>query len=325
MTKFEQSKGTNARVFAFIPVSQLPMKAPHKFYAFFEPLIDELEKLFINGQQVFFKSVVESFSPANDAPTLLVLPLLLTADMKAHAEIGLTTAGGRKGCRRCKVVGEYFPANRHYYYGNFLYRYRFRPQLRTAQNNLESGIQVDNASSQAERTALVKQSGVTGVSPFYRLRVLCGFDPVQDMVVDSMHAISLNLIRTELDHLLADLGANKGVSVENRDPQKGGLLDRKELACALSCVPWTAELKDERVPSVATGDSTSKHHLGYWKCEEFSKFVLVAPFVLSRLIPKPAYDCFLLLYRIHQLIFSYSSPSFHSKVSVEARGARSAR
>ena len=43
------------------------------------------------------------------------LPLLVTADSKAHVEIHLTTAGGFKGCRRCNVTGTYIAERRHYY------------------------------------------------------------------------------------------------------------------------------------------------------------------------------------------------------------------
>lgn len=49
---------------------------------------------------------------------------------------------------------------------------------------------------------------------FYHLYDLCGFVPVKDMVIDAMHAVILNLVRSELeDHRLADLGANKSRSV----------------------------------------------------------------------------------------------------------------
>lgn len=291
MSKQERSNGDNARLYSFIPVDQLPKDTPHKYDCFFEPLFDELEALYINGMQVFFRSSVSGFSPANDTPVLRVVPLLTTTDMKAHAEIGLTAAGGRKGCRHCEVVGEYFPARRHYYYGNFLLRYRFRPELRTVQRSLECAMKVDSASSAAERKSLVREFGVTGVSSFYRLYTLCGFDPVHDMVVDTMHALCLNLIRSELEHrLLLDLGTNVDCAISDRSPQIGGLLDRKDLACALDYVPWTTELKSGRLPFVgACNDPNSKHRLGHWKSEEFGKFALVAPFVLHSLVPKLAY------------------------------------
>jgi len=95
----------------------------------------------------------------------------------------------------------------------------------------------------------VKEHGVTGVSLFYCLYDLCGFSPVQDLVVDSMHAIGLNLVQTELEyHLLLDLGSNKSCHISERSPQAGGLVDRDDLATALGHVPWTTELKDGHVP-----------------------------------------------------------------------------
>ena len=83
------------------------------------------------------------------------------------------------------------------------------------------------------------------------------------------------------------------------------MLDCSELAYALSCVPWTSEFKDGQLP-VVTGlcDHSCKHHLGHRKTEEFIKFVKVAPCILHSVIPKQQYDCFVLLYRICQFLFS---------------------
>jgi len=169
MNKQSRASGTNARVYSFIPVCDLPCHAPHKFDAFLQPLFEELEELYIEGQEVFFKAPVPGHSPAQDTSTLRVVPLLATADMKAHAEIGLTGAGGRKGCRRCELVGEYVPEHHHYYYGNFLHRYRFPPPLRSVEESQAHGVEVDVASSDSQRTCLVKEHGVTGVSLFYCL------------------------------------------------------------------------------------------------------------------------------------------------------------
>ena len=75
-------------------------------------------------------------------------------------------------------------------------------------------IRVDEAPSESARTDLSKDSGINGLSPFYRLHDLCGFYPVRDMVVDSMQAIALNLIRTELEkRLLPDLQSNSEYSI----------------------------------------------------------------------------------------------------------------
>lgn len=92
-------------MYSFVPVAQLPKDSPHKFDTFLETLVDDLANLYIEGEEVFFKAQVEGHSPSNDTAVLQVLPILLTADFKAHAEVGLTNAGGLNGCRRCHVTG----------------------------------------------------------------------------------------------------------------------------------------------------------------------------------------------------------------------------
>ena len=87
---------------------------------------------------------------------------------------------------------------------------------------------------------------------------LCGFDPVNDLSIDTMHVV-LNLVRSELEKLLTCTDANDSVSV-----------NRTKLASALRYVPWTSELKDGRIPAI-TGASDPTD-LGHWKTEEFVKF-----------------------------------------------------
>ena len=55
MNKLDRSSAKYSHVYSFIPTDQLPRDTPHKYDAFFEPLIDELEYLFIEGEQVFFQ------------------------------------------------------------------------------------------------------------------------------------------------------------------------------------------------------------------------------------------------------------------------------
>ena len=300
MSKAERSDGSYARVYSFIPVHQLPRSAPHKFDAFFEPLIEEIEDAYMNGVEVFFKMSVDQ-SHVNDVTTVRVLPLLITADSKAHAEIGLTTAGGYRGCRRCFLSGQYISEKRHYYYGQFRKRYRFPAPARSAESNRQYGQSVDSATSSAEKQRRVKETGVTGETIFYRFYDLCGFDPIHDLVIDVMHALLLNLVRSEMEHhLLGDLGQNSTLPVTDRSPAQGRLLSKREFASSLSALNWTVEMKDGRVPTVSqSGDCCSG-----WTAEEFSKFILVAPVVLRGLIPQRAYESIFLLHRIYCLIFS---------------------
>ena len=305
MNKLDRSYNKNARVYSFIPTDQLPKGCPHKFDAFFRPLLHEIEELYISGSEVFFKSAVAGHSPANDTAVLRLVPLLFTADLRAHAEIGLYSAGGRKGCRRCELIGSYVRESNHYYFDGFHARYHDPSPLRSVEVTRPRCREVDNACTQAQRKRLTREYGVTGESILYRLYDLCGFDPIKDMVIDAMHAVSLNLLRSEMEkHLLAELGDNSSVIATDRDPRSGGLLSRADLAKTLTNVTWPAEYKDGRVPSICPSEPSGPHKLGFWKCEEFMKLAAVAPYVLHSIIPKRAYDCVVLLTRIHELIYS---------------------
>ena len=300
MSKWERSNADYARVYSFIPASQMPTDSPHKYDAFLKPLINELEELFIEGEEVYFNNEISGVCEQDSCSKLRVLPLLVTADSKAHHEIGLTSAGGHKGCRRCQVGGTYVPERRHYYYGNLRQRFWNPCQPRTAEEDRINGRAADRATTIAQRKRICKETGVTGESLFYRLYDLCKFDPVKDLTIDAMHAKVLNLMRTEASLLLADLGQNSSLQPSERDPSNGGVLGCQSLALALEKVEWTPELKDGRVPTFCKDGQ----RLSHWKAEEFSKFILVAPVMLRNLIPKKCYDCFCLLKVIYDLVYS---------------------
>ena len=105
-------------MYSFVPVDQLPRDCPHKMDDFLLPLSGIRRFVHRWSRGILQRAEVPGHSPANDIDCLRVTPLLATADSKAHAEIGLTASGGRKGCRRCNVTGEYLPEKHHYYYGN---------------------------------------------------------------------------------------------------------------------------------------------------------------------------------------------------------------
>lgn len=188
------------------------------------------------------------------------------------------------------------------------YRYKHPPPPRNASSNRQYGIEADHASSNAQRKELVKENGVTGESLIYRLYDLCGFDPVYDVVIDVMHAIELNLDKSEMELMLRELGSNQGLPVHKRSPTFGGGLQRGSLDEALQYVQWTTDLKSGQLPSTPSSyNSHNKHHLGNWKSEEFGKFALVATYILHSIVPKEVYNCFSLC-QIHQAVFN---PSFN--------------
>ena len=49
MCKALEVDGRNVKVYSFIPSYQIPRNCPHKYDAFLEPLMEELEDLFIDG------------------------------------------------------------------------------------------------------------------------------------------------------------------------------------------------------------------------------------------------------------------------------------
>ena len=142
-------------------------------------------------------------------------------------------------------------------------------------------MEVENALNMSNKAKLLKMYSVTGLSFFYRWYSLCGFDPVNDLVIDPMHVV-LNMTKNKLELLLG-----RG--------QEQPVINQLELADALRCL-WTPELRNGCVPTLTA--SSDQLHLGNRKTEEFIKFVKVSPFVLHSLIPKTNYDCFLLLHRI---------------------------
>ena len=134
--------------------------------------------------------------------------------LKAHAEIGLTTPWGYKRCRHCNVSGTYvaerchyyygyfLTERRHYYYGNFRYRFQNPAEDRTLVVNRRNGRRADKASSVAERKWITRDSGVTGECIFYRFTELWLWSYQRPHNRCVMHAVALNLVKTELENHL---------------------------------------------------------------------------------------------------------------------------
>ena len=63
MRKALRTDGKNVKVYSFIPSYQLPRDCPHKYDAFLEPLMEELEALYIDGMEVLFSKSVDAYPP----------------------------------------------------------------------------------------------------------------------------------------------------------------------------------------------------------------------------------------------------------------------
>ena len=74
-SKHNRSLSQNSFVYSFVPVSSLPSKYPHKYDAFLQPLINEVEDLYIHGEEVFFKSGIPHFSLPDDFALLRVFSI----------------------------------------------------------------------------------------------------------------------------------------------------------------------------------------------------------------------------------------------------------
>ena len=124
-----------------------------------------------------------------------------------------------------QCVGRYIAERRHCYYGNFHYRFQNPAEERSIGDNRKNGRRADKATSVAEQKRITRDLGVTGACIFFRLTDLCGFDPIRDLTIDAMHAVVLNLVKTELEnHLLADLDPNASVAIAERDSSQGAFL-----------------------------------------------------------------------------------------------------
>jgi len=175
--------------------------------------------------------------------------------------------GGKYGCRRCLVQGQYIASKRHYYYGNFGGRYSQPSTPRTAVYHMEHGKKVDDALTTNQRHQIQLETGVGGVSILFELYKLYKFDPVLDMAIDRMH-LTFNMLKREfLEKMWSDMGGNADTDVNDRDPTVGGLLNRHEFGTALQAVDWTTEDKASGVARL----KTLSDKLGGWKSSEYKR------------------------------------------------------
>ena len=87
------------------------------------------------------------------------------------------------------------------------------------------------------------------------------------MVVDRMH-LCFNLLKREfLQKIWPELGENQEKEVNERDPSRGGLIDRRHFANSYQAVEWTTEQKESGVAKL----HNLSENLGGWRTAEFNK------------------------------------------------------
>ncbi|KXJ19010.1 hypothetical protein AC249_AIPGENE10997 [Exaiptasia diaphana] len=93
--KEKRSRGVSFQVYSFIPACYLSDGIVHKLDAFFKPLFDEIEALYLSGVSVSLPRslTLESCTIPAGEHRVRALLLLGTADLKAHQDIALYAGG----------------------------------------------------------------------------------------------------------------------------------------------------------------------------------------------------------------------------------------
>lgn len=91
-----------------------------------------------------------------------------------------------------------------YYYGNYRIRYRYPWPERALSASVKKMTEVDQEDRITVRQKLASSSGFTGLSALYRLSYLYQFDVLRDLVVDAMHNIPLNVVRSHMRRYLQE-------------------------------------------------------------------------------------------------------------------------
>ncbi|XP_044180985.1 uncharacterized protein LOC122962134 [Acropora millepora] len=223
------------------------------------------------------------------------LILLWTGDYPAQHEVGKFIKHWLLPCRRDKLKGTINPeGGSTYYYVNNRYHARYPWEKRKLDEDLETMKDIGEEDRKTVWANKSKNSGYTGLSILYRLHKLYGFDIFRDLVYDTMHNLPTNVISAQLKSF---------ISSEKIDSK---LVDQR-----LDSFPWTAELKDGRVPK---GFGS---RLAFWKAEELHKFAFPASEVIfADLLDDTDFHIWQLSVRMTELVFSKRDGWSHDDVNL---------
>ncbi|MCO5606008.1 hypothetical protein L7F22_060195 [Adiantum nelumboides] len=143
------------------------------------PLVDELEKLFLHGEDVAYEYPVEKIfdSPEGHAKLCKIraMVMMVTGDQPAQCKIGMFKNGGSNFCRRDKAQATLKPDGR-YVYDENRYQARFPPSHRSFGEMKTALEDAKRCCTLAEKEEAWKKAGLSGKSILWRLNDLYGFD-----------------------------------------------------------------------------------------------------------------------------------------------------
>lgn len=198
----------------FIPLSskKLIRTVENVFATFLQPLVAELESLFLNGFETYYNYPLNKIFDGNADFTqncvLRAILMMVTGDHPAQCKIGSFKDGGQSFCRRDKAratfdnreggsIGRYlYDGNRH--------QSRYPPSKRTIDEMTNALLAVKRICNQHEREETLKAAGLSGKSILWRLYDMYGFNLSTDLVYNAMHILSLNLFRKYISRLMKE-------------------------------------------------------------------------------------------------------------------------
>ncbi|MCO5560550.1 hypothetical protein L7F22_014165 [Adiantum nelumboides] len=266
------------------------------FHVFLQPLVRELERLFVKGFDLTFNyspSLIDLALPSSKKTTARAMLMVVTGDHPAQCKIGLFKDGGQHFCRRDKAIASLDSSNPSFV-GRYIYdktrlQCRYPPPKRTMAEMQKALYLSVKTTSQSQHDDILKNAGLSGKSSLWRLNDLYGFDLSLDLVYDTMHILSLNIFQKHISLLMRNSSSEMKRKIDDIT------------ARALSCVP--PALRYGRWPRYP-----SKYHESY-KAEENQKFIQwCLPFVLCEVdgLPSDIQDLGLLLIDIAHLFFNYT-------------------
>lgn len=261
---------------------------------FLQPLVEELESLFVTGFSANFAyppQVISRHLCTDRGPVVLrVMLMMVTGDHPAQTKIGMLKASGKAPCRRCVCHSSLL--NGHYVYGNNRQQFIEPPPRRSSDELCATVTRWKRAPSEQVKEAILQEGGVSGEFVLWRLFHLYDFDISLDLVFDVMHITSLNLFKNYISKLFLEL-IEVGVNME----------EMKQL-CSMVSNARPYELRQGRWPNSPVDLHTS------YMAEENQLFIQwILPHVLNLVQGQISYErqqLGLLLVDISHYFFNYT-------------------